>query len=152
MRSSSFPASCKFSGSCFPSSPVRHCSFFFAVLLCPSAAWLSQRLKLKRVQHVADWDAVLDSASGNAYSVLYQQQETIYFALFQEVSEAKSLLEQTALICQGRPFYPSVLRQIKLYIRNDLRRLDIAPVELIAQVCAVSCKRARVRAGTGQSV
>jgi hypothetical protein len=94
----------------------------------------------------------LDSASGNAYSVLYQQQETIYFALFQEVSEAKSLLEQTALICQGRPFYPSVLRQIKLYIRNDLRRLDIAPVELIAQVRAVSCKRARVRAGTGQSV
>jgi hypothetical protein len=27
-----------------------------------------------------------------------------------------------------------VLKQIKLYIRNDLRRLDIAPVELIAQV------------------
>lgn len=28
---------------------------------------------------------------------------------------------------QGRPFYPAVLKQIKLYIRNDLRRLDIAP-------------------------
>jgi hypothetical protein len=49
------------------------------------------------------------------------------------VSEAKSLLEQTALICQGRPFYPAVLKQIKLYIRDDLRRLDIPPVNLIAQ-------------------
>ena len=33
------------------------------------------------------------------------EQEAIYFALFQEVSEAKSLLEQTTLVCQGRPFY-----------------------------------------------
>ena len=36
--------------------------------------------------------------AGNAYSALYQQQESIYFALFQEVSEAKSLLEQTTLL------------------------------------------------------
>lgn len=31
----------------------------------------------------------------------------------QEVSEAKSLLEQTTLVCQGRPFYQSVLQYIK---------------------------------------
>jgi hypothetical protein len=38
--------------------------------------------------------------AGNAYAELYQQQESIFFALFQEVSEAKSLLEQTTLVCQ----------------------------------------------------
>ena len=40
--------------------------------------------------------------AGNAYSSLYAQQENIFFALFQEVSEAKSLLEQVTLVCQGR--------------------------------------------------
>ena len=40
--------------------------------------------------------------AGNAYQALYAQQEQIYFALFQEVSEAKSLLEQTTLVGQVR--------------------------------------------------
>ena len=70
--------------------------------------------------------------AGNAYSALYQQQESIYFALFQEVSEAKSLLEQTTLVCQGRPFYQSALQCIRDYVKNDLRRLDIAPAELLS--------------------
>ena len=70
--------------------------------------------------------------AGNAYSALYQQQEAIYFALFQEVSEAKSLLEQTTLVCQGRPFYQSALRCIRQYVKNDLRRLDIPPAELLS--------------------
>lgn len=103
--------------------------------------WLSateiQFLSSDEVQFIPSFLQVLgllfSILAGNAYSVLYNQQETIYLALFQEVSEAKSLLEQTALICQGRPFYPAVLKQIKLYIRNDLRRLDVPPVELIAQ-------------------
>eukprot|EP00967_Tisochrysis_lutea_P078969 scaffold107847_cov32-Tisochrysis_lutea.AAC.2 len=55
--------------------------------------------------------------AGNAYSALYEQQEAIYFALFQEVSEAKSLLEQTTLVCQGRPFYQAALHYIRLYVR-----------------------------------
>ena len=70
--------------------------------------------------------------AGNAYSALYQQQEAIYFALFQEVSEAKSLLEQTTLVCQGRPFYPTALKYIELYVRGDLRRLDIPPAKMLA--------------------
>jgi hypothetical protein len=70
--------------------------------------------------------------AGNAYSALYQQQESIYFALFQEVSEAKSLLEQTTLVCQGRPFYQAALACIRDYVKNDLRRLDVPPAELLS--------------------
>ena len=70
--------------------------------------------------------------AGNAYAALYQQQESIYFALFQEVSEAKSLLEQTTLVCQGRPFYQSALRCIRQYVKNDLRRLDVPPAQLLS--------------------
>jgi hypothetical protein len=32
-----------------------------------------------------------------------------------------------------------LLKQIKLYIRDDLRRLDIPPVNLIAQVLLMCC-------------
>jgi hypothetical protein len=70
--------------------------------------------------------------AGNAYSSLYQQQEAIYFALFQEVSEAKSLLEQATLVCQGRPFYPLVLEKLRSYVKNDLRRLDLPPADLLS--------------------
>ena len=70
--------------------------------------------------------------AGNAYQALYAQQEQIYFALFQEVSEAKSLLEQTTLVGQGRPFYRSALACIRDYVKNDLRRLDIPPAQLLS--------------------
>jgi len=70
--------------------------------------------------------------AGNAYSALYQQQEAIYFALFQEVSEAKSLLEQTTLVCQGRPFYQAALAYMRQYVKRDLRRLDIPPAQLLS--------------------
>eukprot|EP00439_Symbiodinium_sp_Y106_P087440 s60_g54.t1 len=46
---------------------------------------------------------------GNTYNSLYNQQEVLFHALFTEVSEAKSLLEQACLVCQGRPFYPKML-------------------------------------------
>ncbi|KAJ1462178.1 hypothetical protein M885DRAFT_611061 [Pelagophyceae sp. CCMP2097] len=71
--------------------------------------------------------------AGNAYQSLYSQQEEIYFALYAEVSEAKSLLEQLALICSGRPFYVDALRALRAYIKNDLRRLDVPPSELISR-------------------
>ena len=71
--------------------------------------------------------------AGNAYTALYAQQETIYFALYAEVSEAKSLLEQMALVCSGRPFYKDVLRMMKVYIKTDLRRLDVPPADLMAR-------------------
>ena len=70
--------------------------------------------------------------AGNAYSALYEQQESIYFALFAEVSEAKSLVEQTTLVCQGRPFYQSALACMRDYVKNDLRRLDIPPAQLLS--------------------
>ena len=57
---------------------------------------------------------------------MYSQQEEIYYALYAEVSEAKSLLEQMALICSGRPFYVDALKLLKSYIKNDLRRLDVS--------------------------
>ncbi|CAE8630059.1 unnamed protein product [Polarella glacialis] len=69
---------------------------------------------------------------GNTYSSLYSQQELLFHALFLEVSEAKSLLEQACLMCQGRPFYPKVLESIGEYVENDLRQLDIEPAELLA--------------------
>ena len=49
-----------------------------------------------------------------------------------QVSEAKSLLEQTTLVCQGRPFYQDVLRNINLYVTQDLRRLDLPPAVLLS--------------------
>ena len=49
-----------------------------------------------------------------------------------QVSEAKSLLEQTTLVCQGRPFYPSALSYMKDYVKKDLRRLDIPPAQLLS--------------------
>ncbi|KAH8093424.1 hypothetical protein JL720_4557 [Aureococcus anophagefferens] len=70
--------------------------------------------------------------AGNAFTVLYAQQETMYFALYAEVSEAKSLLEQMALVCAGRPFYKDALRAMKVYIKSDLRRLDVPPADLVA--------------------
>merc|ERR1719356_379411 len=70
---------------------------------------------------------------GNTYTALYSQNERIYNALFMEVSEAKSLLEQACLVCQGRPFYPRVLSSIGEYVDNDLRRLDAEPSELLAK-------------------
>lgn len=69
---------------------------------------------------------------GNTYTALYNQQERLYHALFTEVSEAKSLLEQSALVCQGRPFYPKVLESIGNYVENDLKQLDAEPAELLA--------------------
>ena len=71
--------------------------------------------------------------AGNAFTVLYAQQETMYFALYAEVSEAKSLLEQMALVCAGRPFYKDALRAMKVYIKSDLRRLDVPPADLVAR-------------------
>mmetsp|Transcript_110076 Transcript_110076/g.351118 ORF Transcript_110076/g.351118 Transcript_110076/m.351118 type:complete len:315 (-) Transcript_110076:73-1017(-) len=66
------------------------------------------------------------------YSTLSAQQERLYHALFREVSEAKSLLEQASLVCQGRPFYPKVLESLGEYVANDLRQLDAEPADLLA--------------------
>jgi hypothetical protein len=94
--------------------------------------------------------------AGTAYSALYRQQEDIYEALYSEVrcsptalarrprrplrrapstgrqvTEAKSLLEQLCLIGAGRPFYGAALRCMQGYVKDDLRRLDIPPAEML---------------------
>lgn len=68
--------------------------------------------------------------AGGSYAALYSQNEAIFYALFAEVSEAKALMEQVALVCSGRPFYRSVLEYIKAYVDRDLRRLDRPPAVL----------------------
>ncbi len=69
---------------------------------------------------------------GQTYAFLYQQQEAIFYALFNEVTEAKSLLEQVALVCQGRTMYAKVLESISKYVSNDLKQLQADPAVLIS--------------------
>ncbi len=63
-----------------------------------------------------------------------QQQEAIYLALFEEVTMAKSLLEQVALVSQGREIlYARILLCVQDYVRDDLTKFnDIEPSELIS--------------------
>lgn len=63
---------------------------------------------------------------------MYQQQEMVYYALFNEVTEAKSLLEQVALVCQGRSMYQRVLEAISQYVRYDLKALTSDPAVLLS--------------------
>lgn len=69
---------------------------------------------------------------GQTYYFMYQQQEAVYYALFNEVTEAKSLLEQAALVCQGRAMYSQVLKSISKYVQNDLKRLQDDPAVLLS--------------------
>lgn len=63
---------------------------------------------------------------------MYQQQENLYYALFNEVTEAKSLLEQVALVCQGRSMYRKCLDSISRYVKDDLKRLQADPAVLLS--------------------
>jgi hypothetical protein len=75
---------------------------------------------------------------GQTHYFMYQQQEATYLALYEEVTMAKSLLEQTALVCQGRDeLYLRILRQVQCYVKDDLQRFDdIEPaVMLSARPC-----------------
>jgi hypothetical protein len=69
---------------------------------------------------------------GQTYAFLYTQQEAVFYALFDEVTEAKSLLEQVALVCQGRSMYGRVLDSISKYVQNDLKQLKADPAVLIS--------------------
>lgn len=69
---------------------------------------------------------------GQTYYFMYQQQEMVYLALFHEVTEAKSLLEQVALVCQGRSMYGNVLTSISNYVRDDLKQLQADPALLLS--------------------
>lgn len=69
---------------------------------------------------------------GQTYYFMYQQQEAVYYALFNEVTEAKSLVEQVALVCQGRAMYPKVLESISQYVSTDLKQLQADPAVLLS--------------------
>ncbi|KAL7460254.1 hypothetical protein ACHAXS_000716 [Conticribra weissflogii] len=60
---------------------------------------------------------------GQTYYFMYQQQEAVFVSLFGEVTEAKSLLEQVALVCQGRrDMYEMCLGAMREYVEEDLKR------------------------------
>ena len=77
---------------------------------------------------------VFSLLAGQTYYFMYQQQEAIYLALFEEVTMAKSLLEQVALVCQGRTsLYQKILACIDQYVQEDLTRFnDVEPALLIS--------------------
>lgn len=68
-------------------------------------------------------DLLFAILAGNAYAELYQQQESIYFALYNEVSLAKSLLEQLTLVGRARPWYPSALDSMQEYLEEVRERI-----------------------------
>ena len=58
----------------------------------------------------------------------------IFLALFEEVTMAKSLLEQVALVAQGRPeLYDSMLNSIDRYVEEDLTQITTEPSVLLSQ-------------------
>jgi hypothetical protein len=71
---------------------------------------------------------------GQTYYFMYQQQEAIYLALFEEVAMAKSLLEQISLVSQGRTtLYRKILGSVQEYVQSDLTKFNgIEPSVLIS--------------------
>ena len=84
------------------------------------------------VQNILTTSALLfGMLVGQTYYFMYQQQEHIFFALFEEVTEAKSLLEQISLMAYGRDaLYPSLLSRMNDYVQHDLKMLSMMePIE-----------------------
>jgi hypothetical protein len=71
---------------------------------------------------------------GQTYYFMYQQQEKIYYAIYDEVAMAKMVLEQISLISRGRPqLYETILQQMDRYVRDDLQQLnDIDPATMLS--------------------
>ena len=96
----------------------------FAVLSQDSSQFVQNSLTVSSL--------VFSILVGQTYYFMYQQQKTLFYAIFIEVTEAKSLLEQVALVCQGRAMYNQVLRSISLYVRVDLKQLQADPAVLLS--------------------
>ncbi|CAE8662097.1 unnamed protein product [Polarella glacialis] len=102
--------------------------------------WLSEpALQAIREDNNAQWlqnfftgvGLIFSLFAAQTFGFLYAQQEAIYLALYSEVSEAKALLEQLALVCRIRPTYSEVLEGLRGYVQNDLRRIDVRPSRLL---------------------
>ena len=64
---------------------------------------------------------------------MYQQQESVFNSLYLEVTEAKSLVEQLALVCRGRmAMYHTCLEAVYSYVQCDLRLLHQEPAQLLS--------------------
>ncbi|CAJ1936857.1 unnamed protein product [Cylindrotheca closterium] len=113
----------------FPALSLWLCSFWndagvFAVLSQDSSQFVQNFLTVAGL--------LFSILVGQTYYFMYQQQEMVYYALFSEVTEAKSLLEQVALVCQGRTMYPKVLSAISKYVKTDLKKLSADPAVLLS--------------------
>eukprot|EP00929_Paragymnodinium_shiwhaense_P046646 TRINITY_DN23741_c0_g2_i1.p1 TRINITY_DN23741_c0_g2~~TRINITY_DN23741_c0_g2_i1.p1 ORF type:complete len:825 (+),score=187.02 TRINITY_DN23741_c0_g2_i1:57-2477(+) len=53
--------------------------------------------------------------ASTTYAILYQQQVMVYKSLYNEVTQARSLLEQLTLISQARPNYRGLLKSMRDY-------------------------------------
>eukprot|EP00439_Symbiodinium_sp_Y106_P011804 s4456_g1.t2 len=68
------------------------------------------------------------------YASLYQQQESLYMALYSEIAEARSLLEQLTLVSQNRPSYRSMLQSMDAYVEELILgvRVGCPPAVLVS--------------------
>ena len=113
----------------FPSISLWLCSLFqdqgvFAVLSQDSSQFVQNFLSVSSL--------LFSILVGQTYYFMYQQQEMVYYALFDEVTEAKSLLEQVALVSQGRAMYGRVLACMSTYVQEDLKALEKDPAILLS--------------------
>ena len=113
----------------FPQLCLWLCSLFqdqgvFAVLSQDSSQFVQNFLSVSSL--------LFSILVGQTYYFMYQQQEMVYYALFDEVTEAKSLLEQVALVSQGRSMYKRVLECMSIYVESDLKALDKDPALLLS--------------------
>jgi len=59
--------------------------------------------------------------TAHTFSFLIKQQERVYYALFEECSTIQSVLEQVALVSEGRPyFHQNLLSCIYKYLQQDI--------------------------------
>lgn len=71
--------------------------------------------------------------TGYTWYFLYTQQEAIFFALYEETTAVKTLLEQIALVCEGRKeMYHDILNSIKRYVREDMTQFTVEPSILLS--------------------
>ena len=107
------------------------------------ASWINDSAAIEVVANdYAQYIQNILTTSGLMFSItvcytfyfLYQQQEACYHALFEEVTQAKSLLEQISLVAQGRSeMYQNLLDCIERYIYEDLYQLNVEPSLLLSK-------------------
>jgi len=119
-----------FAGFCYPA-----VSLFVAAIINDSAAFeVIANDYSQYIQNILTTCGLTFSILvGQTYYFMYQQQEAVYLSLFEEVTVAKSLLEQVALVCQGRTaMYDNILECIDQYVQNDLLQINEDPAKLLS--------------------